>query len=555
MRHRRHLYRGLLVLLVLAAFALRAASLDFQSLWRDEVDALRFATAPMREVLSNFTRHGWNGPLYYLLLRGWIALTGMTEYAMRFSSLWFGVLCVPLVYVLGRRLFDRPTGLLGALLVSTSPYLTWYGQEVKMYALVPALALLAIYALRRAVEGDGWPWWVVQVTATSMAFYCHILAALLVPVQVLIALAWWPRLRRHWIGALVSLACLTIPYLPLANWQVGLAFQVRETGFTYYSLGQMTQILLSGWAIGILGSLGWGWPWIALLMCVLAAGGMGLSLWLSLAQARQGTAGEDSSLAAPPELDAVEAEGGGGHERLRRTVALVCWLVVPTLAVSIISRRQPLFTDRYLIWSAPAFYLLTAAGLSSLLHFEGWPRWAAIYLAGLIVVSNGVNLSRQATLPVKADFRAAAAYVANYQAGSEPASEPQPSAPECPDCMPRTYLPLVAADSSGGFDGLIVFQIPYARHTFDYYFPVERYAWAEGVYTNHRAPDGSYLMDEAGVAWRMEEMTEGYHVIWLVASEVQMWDERGLVQAWLERNAEQVDAAGFTHVAVYRYVR
>jgi mannosyltransferase len=149
----RSLYLVAILFLTLAAFAVRAVSLEAQSLWRDEVDAMRFAMAPLDEVLSKFARNGWNGPLYFLLLRGWIGLTGTSEYAMRFFSLFFGVLCVPLIYVLGRRLFDRRTGLIAALLVTASPYLTWYGQEVKMYTLVPALALLAIYALRRATEG------------------------------------------------------------------------------------------------------------------------------------------------------------------------------------------------------------------------------------------------------------------------------------------------------------------------------------------------------------------------------------------------------------------
>ncbi|MBU0705339.1 MAG: glycosyltransferase family 39 protein, partial [Chloroflexi bacterium] len=298
-------------LLALVAFATRAISLDAQSLWRDEVDALRFATVSWSEMLASFTRPGWNGPLYYLLLRGWVALAGTSEYALRFFSLLLGVLGVPLIYALARRLFDRPTGLLAALLLATSPYLAWYGQEVKMYTLVPALALLAIYALRRAlspskgraVEGGNWRWWAVTVAATSLAFYSHILAALLIPVQILLYFIWWPQSRHRWRGALVSLACLTLPYLPLLAWQVPLLLQERATGFAPYTLGKMVETLLNGWSLGM---LGWGWRWGVVLMGSLAAWGLTSPLFL-------------------PQTEGV-----------RDRFALTGWLLPPLLAVWLI---------------------------------------------------------------------------------------------------------------------------------------------------------------------------------------------------------------------------
>ena len=547
MRHRSSPYLVAVGSLALVAFALRAASLDVQSFWRDEVDALRFATVPWPEMLASFVRPGWNGPLYFLLLRGWIALAGTSEYATRFFSLAFGALCVPLIYALGRRLFDQQTGLLAALLACASPYLTWYGQEVKMYTLVVALALAAIYGLRRAVEGAGSRWWAVQIVATSLAFYSHILAALLIPVQVLVYFAWWPRARRHWIGGLVSLVCLTLPYLPLAAWQAPLLLQARETGFYAYTLGEMAEILLNGWSTGI---LGWGWPWGAVLVGALAAWGL---------------VGPLTPL-PPPSPAPGEQEGRKGlPKEPAARLALLGWLVVPLLAVWIVSLRQPLFTDRYLIWTAPAFYLLIARGLASLCRPVGrghrallqvpfrlgsWrgPGLAlVVLLVSAILVLDGVNLWRQATLPIKSDFRAAAAYVAGYRASGEP-GVPQTTgeglAFEC-------YLPLVMRP----FDGLIVFQIPYSRYTFDYYFAVKEYPWAEGLYTNHRAPDGSYLMSEQEAAHHMQEMTAAHDAVWLVVSEMDMWDQRGLVKGWLDANARRVDEAHFARVDVYRYVR
>jgi hypothetical protein len=527
---------------------------------------MRFATAPLDEVLSNFTRPGWNGPFYFLLLRGWIALTGTSEYAMRFLSLCLGVLCVPLTYALGRRLFNPQTGFLAALLVTASPYLTWYSQEVKMYTLVSALALLAIYALRRAlslpkgraVEGNGWYWWGVQIVATSLAIYTHIIAALLIPVQVLIYFTWWPRSRRQWLGALISLACFTLPYLPLAGWQMPLLFQdgvngllrspdrivptllanwrtgnflllrSRVTGFEHYTLGKMIHILLTGWSVGYFGFSGLARFEGSVLMSGLAGWGL-LSFFLSL---------------------------HGRREEFGKRLSLLCWLAVPGLVVWYISLWQPLFTDRYFIWSALAFYLLVAVGLAALWRSDSWGQGVALFLVALVLAFNGINQWLQATTPGKADFRGAVGYVAEHYGELDVEGQPERPLTICEGCVYTTYLPAVTS-ASGGLDELIVFQIPHAKYSFSYYFPHEGYLWADGLYTNHRYPDGSYMMSETQAAEQMVRMTEGYRVVWLIATEAEMWDERGLVKGWLDTNLRLTDetAGEYLWVDVYRYER
>ena len=519
-----------IVLLVMVAFAVRVVSINAQSLWRDEVDALCYAhefphlvvqalapeivgdletrctcpslpitpaQSPDERVLRRLTRVlggmiRQNGPLYFFLLRGWIAATGTSEYAMRFLSLVCGVLCVPLVYALGRRLFDRQTGLFAALLAAISPYLIWYSQEVKMYALVSALALLVIYGLRRAIEMGNWRWWAVQIIATSLASYTHILAALLIPVQVLLYFSWWPQARKQWRGALVSLACLTLPYLPLALWQAPQIFHTRETGFYHYKLGEMVQVLLDGWSLGILGL---GQPWGTVLISALAVWGLTSPLFLSLPGRKR----------------------GAGTSRF----ALLCWLTLPLLAVWFVSLWQPLFTDRYLIWASPAFYLLIALGLASLWRWGVGGRWTVVLLSSIILAISGVNQWQQAAELTKSDFRAAAAYVAErYETGE-----------------------------------LVIFQIPHGVYTFDYYFPIQDYPWVGGLYTNHLASDGNYMMSEQSAAREMQELTAEHDVVWLIATETAMWDKRELVRTWLEANGERADEMRFKWVDVYRYVK
>ncbi|MGD1991640.1 MAG: glycosyltransferase family 39 protein [Anaerolineae bacterium] len=545
---------GLLVLVTFLAFILRVTSLDAQSLWRDEVDALCYAfrfpqaleqalapqvasaaelpiacpplpmgsqegvNQPLATRLASVARTmiRQNGPLYFFLLRGWIALAGYSVTALRFFSLWFGVLAVPLTYVLGRRLLGRASGVFAALLSAASAYLTWYGQEVKMYTLVPALALLAVYALRRAVEGGGARWWVVQVVATSLALYIHIWSALLIPVQLVLFLSWGPQSGRHWVGGLISLALLTLPYLPLARWQMRYVFVSRETGFPHYTLRQMVTALLVGWSTGTFGQ---GWPWGGIACGTGALLGLTTTLWWDRPKVRKALEflrlRWRLAIGADVWARTVLSPGAAGS-RIRVLLGLVSWVLLPVLGIWFVSQWQPLFTDRYLIWAAPAFYLLVGAGLAFL-----WTRgrWPALPLLVAIFLIFGGNLRYQAQVPIKSDFRAAAAFVEDRYERED----------------------------------LLLFQIPHGRYTFDYYFGPAGYAAAEGLYTNHRREDGSYQMTKDQAAAEMEHLTHMHERVWLIATETPMWDERHLVVEWLATHGTQVLVEHFARVDVLLY--
>jgi uncharacterized membrane protein len=155
------------------------------------------------ELLAAFAQPGFNGPLFFLILRGWLGLFGYSEFALRSFSLMCGVISVALLITLGTRLFNRAVGLIAGSLLAFSAYQVWYSQEAKMYTLITMLALASIYFLRRAVEEGRLRFWIGVVVCTSLAMGSHILAALLIPVQVMCSL-WWLHSRHHLIAGALS---------------------------------------------------------------------------------------------------------------------------------------------------------------------------------------------------------------------------------------------------------------------------------------------------------------------------------------------------------------
>lgn len=486
------------------AFALRAANITGESLWRDEIDTIRFAFVSLDQLLGNLTRTGFNGPLYHLLMRGWLTLAGVNDFAVRYSSLLCGVAQIAMVFALTRRLFGRRTAVIAMGLSAIAPALIWYGAEGKMYTLQPLLIVTALYALRRATFDARAParWWGVFVVATSLGYYTHVLTPLFLPVAGVFALSWLPQTWRHWKGAVAALALCTLPYAPLVAWQLPLWLKGADSGHVAYPLDVMTLSLLYNWSIGLSSrppfDIGAPSIWLGILSFgALAAFGIAAAL----------------------------------ERRQWPVIGVVAWLALPTLLVFLVSTRVPVFQPRYLLWCAPALYLLAALGIERL-----WRHRTV--LAGLAVIwlgaFSGWGIVAQAAQPIRPDLRGAAQYMAAQLAPEDK----------------------------------LVFQIPYTRFAFQYYLPHfapglpvdAEPAPDDGLSTlaglRQRIVDGPYTNNggtPASVDAALRTLISPNQRVWLIEAEVPLWDEQGLTWAWFDQRMTLLSRRDFRGVSVSLY--
>ena len=476
--------RLILLLVVLLAFGLRIYHLDYQSLWRDEMDAILFARQDPGQILPLFVKPGHNGPLYYVALHGWIRLVGDSEFSVRFLSLLCGVLAVPIMYLVGRRwLGDRPS-LIAAVLAATSPYLIWYGQEGKMYAVFLLLSLGSTYVYVVALERNRLYLWASYVFLVAISLYVHLLSVLILPFQFLLFFVTWPRFRRAWKAWVLAFAVLTLPYLPLLRWEVVLFMRPFATGHQVYALHEMLAILLSAFSLNA--AQGQNLLSMALFVFLLLAG-------LLLTR-------RSRDAVAQTARDQPESAGRG-------RIILAVYLFVPILSIFAISLGMPIFTDRYLITVVPAFLLLLGRGVGALRDRSAMLGMACL---ALVLVSNMYVVALQAHTAIKSDFRSVARYV----------------------------------DEVGRGD-LLVFLIPQVRPVFEYYY--ERpFDWADAPFTNRG-------MESGDVSAYMEEITHGHKAVWLIVSEAELWDSRGLVQEWFRVRGTLLERRSFARVDAYLY--
>ncbi|HEX8087186.1 MAG TPA: glycosyltransferase family 39 protein [Solirubrobacteraceae bacterium] len=314
------------VALALVSLYLRTRALD-AAFWIDEGLSVGIGSYGLTDIPNVLEQDG-SPPLYYALLHVWMEVFGNGETATHWLSVIFAVATVPAAFWAARTLFGDRAGWIAAALAAINPFLTYYAEETRMYALLALLGLLLAATFLRVFadrERRALPWFAVVLT---LLIYTHNWGLFLATGSV-VALAWLYRVaepsdRRALVkDALIGYGVAAVAYLP---WLPTLLFQARHTGAPWAEAPPVDALLN---AIGLL--LGGATTAIAILL----VGGNGL---VGLVR--------DAS------------------PRARRTAALGIMLGAGILLAFLASQVSPAFSNRYFSTFVGPLLLLAAAGLA-----------------------------------------------------------------------------------------------------------------------------------------------------------------------------------------------
>jgi|GEM_PF-1628044 len=331
-----------LVLLVALATAVRCATLSWSSLWLDEVYTVVEAGRPWGTLLLGLLTPQQGYPLYILAMRLWIALAGTGEAALRLPSALAGIGTVPLLYLLGRRLFGRQAGLLAAALLALSPLAIWYSQEAKSYALLLLVTVAASLLLWEAVEHGGrWRWagW-AGLTVVALSLHRLYVLSLLGQLVYLLYIA-----RQGYFTRRYRLLVLVLGALTLLLTVAGLWFALgREGAGRQFDAQRRWQDVANTWTQFSL-RIPPGppeppifvdrRPWLL---------PFGIAALAGLAALAQGIAAR------------------AAHRR--RAVFLLALLAVPPAVFYLLYLIRPFYYERYLLGALPLYLLLLAVGVT-----------------------------------------------------------------------------------------------------------------------------------------------------------------------------------------------
>jgi len=496
--------------ILLLAFALRLYRLGYQSLWYDEGVSIHLA----RKSLAALTAHtagDIHPPLYYYLLHFWIRAAGSSEFAVAFLSLTFGLLLVPLVYCIGRHLYNPMVGSLAALLVAISPHNLWYSQEMRMYTLGASLGLVSLYSLLqllaraegRMQDAGCRVYWIGYILSAALGLYTLYYFAFLLVFLNLFVLGWWLWARQqevrasvlwHWVLAQLAVFLLYLPWLPIALHQATDPPVPPWRAFTPF-----WQVVVESWSALALGqSMEPRAVWPVLLA---------IAIIYSLGVVYAGTRS--------------------------KTASCILWgyTFVPVLAIYLASLWIPLFHVRYVFTYSPALYILLAAGLAWLRERWRLGLWPVL---SLIVVASAYSIYNFHFDPRYAadDHRAAVEYISDkWRPGDAILINAGYAYP--------TFLYY--------YDGAIVWRgrlVDYEGRASDWAGPVVLQTGSIGGAANlgwGNPQSDFYPTTEDETVQALERVFAGHTRLWVFRAYDTVTDPHGVIRSWLDEHGLKFD--------------
>ncbi len=329
---RRGWNRVAVLAVLLLAYALRAYGVGASAFRGDEGFSVGISAKPVSQILTLMQESEPNPPLHLLLLKVWRQVAGSSELAMRWPSVLAGLAAVALTYRLGLRLVGVWPARVGALLLAFSPLLIWYSQDARVYALLTALVLAAVWQTWEAARRNRWRNWLAAGGLWWLALFAHYFAALpLVAVGLALVLA--PQTRRRWFPALAMALGVGLAQLPWGLFVAPMLIGHSKNWIVPTTVGEAMWRALAAFGAG-----------------TTAQGALPLTQWVG--------GGLLTALA-----------GLGLWAVARRNPTEAIWLAALGLGapvlLGLLSLFRPVFTEQYAIPALPGILLLGAAGLGA----------------------------------------------------------------------------------------------------------------------------------------------------------------------------------------------
>lgn len=190
--------KWLIVILVIAGF-LRIYKLDFQSIWLDEILSMNNSNPKLslKQLYDAVMFWEFIPHLYFYILRLFFEVFGFSTLVARVPSVIFGIIGVYAVYLLGKELINKKTGLIAAAFIAVNIYHISYSQEARPYSMLFLFSVLAFYRLIILIKNPNYKNAIYYGLFAGLIINSHFFGFITVFSQVLILLFFLIKTKKE----------------------------------------------------------------------------------------------------------------------------------------------------------------------------------------------------------------------------------------------------------------------------------------------------------------------------------------------------------------------
>lgn len=201
----------LFLILLAVNIATKIIYLDSESLWLDEASTLNWALHSFSHILRASLEDP-NGPVFQILLKVWISVFGISEFAGRLLPALIGSLIIWPLYLLGKDLFDKRVAFTAIILCTLSNEILFWSHEIRSYTLVVFLSIWSFYFFFRIIhngkKADVLWYWLIS----TLLVFTHLTATMVIVVQFFASFMFLKSKFKNVLFSYAGMALTTIGF-------------------------------------------------------------------------------------------------------------------------------------------------------------------------------------------------------------------------------------------------------------------------------------------------------------------------------------------------------
>lgn len=326
--------------------------------WLDETSSVFIAQKSVGAIIRESFMVP-NPPLYFILLKGWTSVFGISELSTRALSVIFSSATVFVLYYLARRFFNREAAFYVSLFFTLSQIHLYFSHETRGYTIIAFMAALSFYFYLQTITIPTILNLIKYTVTITLLLYIHPVPVILIFIQFICLVLYF---RDHRKGTLYIVAGQLITAILFGLWVLKNQWiSSMQSWLPAPDAKKLKELLVTYLNTEFIFYLS------AILLVIFI-----LLMIIRVMQKKT------------------------NYEDIRSFIMLLLWGLLPILIIFIISQYSSRWDPRYMLFATPGLYLLIAFIISKL-PVNGLIR---ISLMVLILVLSLINFNLK---PVKGE--------------------------------------------------------------------------------------------------------------------------------------------------------